>query len=267
MLAEFVTKHFSWAATLVSVCMFAGILLLLNLGRRLGARRRTDTAEGVSSRGAGVIEGAVFALLGLLVAFTFSGAAARFDARRHLIVEEANTIGTAYLRVDLLPADAQPAMRDLFRRYVDTRIETYRKLPDVRAALNELEASTRLQREIWQRAVAGTGAPGTPISAANLLLPAVNAMFDIANTRVLSTQMHPPFVVFGLLLGLALVSAFFAGIGLSTTAGRHRIYTFGFALTMAGAVHVILDLEYPRLGALRLDEFDRALIDVRATMD
>ena len=56
----------------------------------------------------GVIEGAVFALLGLLLAFTFSGAATRFEGRRHLIVEEANDIGTAYLRVDLLPADAQP---------------------------------------------------------------------------------------------------------------------------------------------------------------
>jgi len=66
--------------------------------------------------GAGAVEGSVFGLLGLLIAFTFSGAAFRFDARRQLAVEETNAIGTAYLRLDLLPADKQPALRDSFRR-------------------------------------------------------------------------------------------------------------------------------------------------------
>jgi len=65
-------------------------------------------AEGARA-GTGTIEGAVFALLGLLIAFTFSGAAARFEDRRALIIEETNDIGTAYLRLDLLPASAQPA--------------------------------------------------------------------------------------------------------------------------------------------------------------
>ena len=103
------------------------------------------------------MDGAVFALLGLLVAFTFSGAASRFDARRHLIVEETNAIGTAYLRLDLLPASAQPALRDLFRRYLDSRLEVYRKLPDLDAAKAELARSTQLQGEIWSQAVAAGG--------------------------------------------------------------------------------------------------------------
>ena len=63
-------------------------------------------SDRLGAEGVGVIDGAVFALPGLLLAFTFSGAAARFDTRRHLIVEEANAIGTAYLRLDLLPPDA-----------------------------------------------------------------------------------------------------------------------------------------------------------------
>ena len=79
-----------------------------------------------AKKGAGVIEGAVFGLLSLLMAFTFSGAVTRFDTRRHLVSEEAIRIGTAFERIKLLPADSQPAMRDLFKRYLDARLETYR---------------------------------------------------------------------------------------------------------------------------------------------
>ena len=81
--------------------------------------------------GAGVVDGAVFGLLGLLVAFTFSGAATRFDARRQLVVEEANAIGAAYLRLDVLPAAAQPALRARFREYLDSRLAAYRAVPDM----------------------------------------------------------------------------------------------------------------------------------------
>jgi hypothetical protein len=101
-------------AALIAIALFLGILLLLDIGRRIGVRRLTDGPEGARV-GTGTIEGAVFALLGLLIAFTFSGAGSRFDDRRALIVEETNYIGTAYLRLDLLPASAQPALRDLFR--------------------------------------------------------------------------------------------------------------------------------------------------------
>ena len=76
------------------------------------------------------MDGAVFAVLGLLIAFTFSGATARFDTRRQLIVEETNDIGTAYLRLAPLPADAQPPLRQAFRDYLAARIETYRRQQD-----------------------------------------------------------------------------------------------------------------------------------------
>src|SRR6185436_2599128 len=105
-------------------------------------------------QGFGVVDGAVFGLLGLLIAFTFSGAAARFDERRQLIIEEANDIGTAYLRIDLLPESAQSRLRELFRQYLDSRLETYRKLPDLEAAKAELARSIKLQNEIWTAAIA-----------------------------------------------------------------------------------------------------------------
>src|SRR5512135_1014613 len=116
------------AAALTGVGLLGGTLLLVEVGRRIGIRRMAKDGEGARA-GAGAVEGAVFGLLGLLIAFTFTGAAARFDARRNLVTEEANDIGTAWLRLDLLPAGEQPALRESFRRYLDTRLEVYEKLP------------------------------------------------------------------------------------------------------------------------------------------
>jgi hypothetical protein len=102
--------------------LFVGMLLFLEVGRRLGMRLKDDSSA--AAEGIGAVDGAVFAVLGLLIAFTFSGATTRFDSRRQLIVGETNNIGTAYLRLDVLPADAQPALREGFRRYLDARDRT-----------------------------------------------------------------------------------------------------------------------------------------------
>ena len=110
---------------LCSLSLFFGVLLCLEVGRRIGIWRSAHAAEGTAAEGR-VVEGVVFGLLGLLMAFTFSGAAARFDTRRQLIVGETNAIGTAYLRLDLLPTAAQPAFRARFRQYVEARLEVYR---------------------------------------------------------------------------------------------------------------------------------------------
>ncbi len=118
----------------------AGIVLMIEIGRRIGLRHRALDPDG-STSGLGALEGAIFGLIGLLIAFTFSGAASRFDARRSQIVEEANNIGTAYLRIDLLPATAQPQLREDFRRYVDLRLAIYHALPDIEAAKDRLAES------------------------------------------------------------------------------------------------------------------------------
>src|SRR5258706_13691137 len=113
--------------------MIGGTFCMLEIGRRFGARRLAQDPEGAQA-GTGAVDGAVFGLMGLLIAFTFSGAASRFDARRQLVIQEANAIGTAWLRIDLVAANGQGSLREKFRRSVDTRIAVYEKLPDVQAA-------------------------------------------------------------------------------------------------------------------------------------
>jgi len=253
------------AVFLFTSSLFLGMLLFLEIGRRLGLRRLQDDSS-AAAEGIGAVDGAVFAVLGLLIAFTFSGATARFDARRQLIVEETNNIGTAYLRLDVLPADLQPALRESFRHYLDSRIETYRKIPDVAAVRESLARGNDLQREIWRQAVAAVRADGAPPAAPMLLLPALNAMIDIATTRTMAAHMHPPRVVFVMLFGLALAASLLAGYGMTGSKVRSRFHMLGFALVMAIAVFVILDIEYPRLGWIRVDAFDQALVDLRESM-
>src|SRR4029453_1870015 len=177
--------------TVVAVAIFLGILVCIMLGRFLGrraiARYGSAGVPSISS-----LEAAVFALLGLLIAFTFSGALSRFDVRRIQAVDEANAIGTAYFRIDLLPAPVQPLLRETFRKYVDARIETYRALPDLKAARLEGARSQDLKREIWARAVAATRKPESRPEAELLVVPALNQMFDIPTVRLAATQMHPP---------------------------------------------------------------------------
>jgi hypothetical protein len=248
----------------ILVGLFLGTLLFLEAGRRIKLNliaRETDQHDA----GLGVVEGALFGLMGLVIAFTFSGAASRFDERRQLIVEEANDIGTAYLRLDLLPEAAQPELRELFRRYVDTRLETYRVLPDLDAAMAQIGKSNELQREIWNRAVVAIKG-GTNPQATVVVLPALNAMFDIANTRYWGTQIHPPPIIFGLLAALALVCSLLAGYGMAGGRTRSLTHIVAFAIVRTLVVYVIVDMEFPRMGFIRVDSFDQTLVDVRATM-
>jgi len=253
-------------AGLVALALLLGMLLFLEIGRRAGVRRRSADPQGAAA-GTGAVEGAVFGLLGLLIAFTFSGASTRFDVRRHLIVDETNAVGTAYLRIDMLPPAAQPGLRELFKRYLDSRLDTYRKLPDVAAVTASLATSARLQQEIWRAAVAGCQAAAAGPQCATLLMPALNAMFDITTTRTMASYTHPPSIIFVMLFGLALASALLAGFGMGAARERSWLHMIGFAAAVAAATYVILDLEFPRLGMLRVDTFDQALVDLRRGMD
>ncbi len=254
----------------ISAALFAaglgiGMLICLELGRRLGLRRLAKDPKAEMSN-FGVVDGAVLGLYGLLIAFTFSGAAARFDVRRQLIAEEANDIGTAYLRIDLLAAESQPALREQFRRYVDSRLDVYRKAPDLEAVKVEFAKSARIQTEIWQAAVAATRLPGAHPNAAMLLLPALNAMIDITTTRTMAARIHPPLIIFALLFVMALACSTMAGYAMAVGRKRSWLHIFAFIAASVIAAYVVLEIEYPRMGFIRLDAYDQVLIEVRESM-
>jgi len=235
------------------VVVIVGVVLTVEIGRRIAIHRPPSTSAGTST-----IVTYCFGLMSLLLAFTFYGAASRFDIRRDLIVQEANAIGTAYRRMDLLPQEAQPRLKEMLREYVHTRLETYQKILDPEGFKALLKQTAALQNEIWQEAVAGGHATGTP-TADLLVLPSLTQMFDLATTRTAALEAHPPYTVTILLVLSVLVSSLLAGYELQARGRHSRMYRACYILVLAAALIVITDYEYPRLGFAQISAFDKII--------
>lgn len=255
--------------------IFFGVLALLFLGMMAMqiaghhyALRRTENDPVAGSDGTAAVEASLYALLGLLVAFTFSGAQDRLNARRQLIVQEVQSIGTAYQRLDLLPPQDAAVLRDEMRQYVDARLSYYHKLASFAAARAERQQADGLQDRIWSNAVAASGRASDPRGATMLVLPSLNEMFDVATARYAALRTHVPGAIFILLLSLSLVCAFFAGIGMAKRRGHPSyLHMLMFAAIMSVTAYVIVNLEFPRAGFVTLHHLDKFLIEQRASMN
>lgn len=236
------------------IALFFGVLL----GRRYGLKQiaRHKKLEIVT-----VAEGAVFGLLALLVAFTFSGSYDRFEKRKLHIVEEANAYSTAYMRVDLLDPKTQPELRKNIRLYLDARIKAYKKIPHLDAVDEELTMANDLENKIWDLAIAACKITHND-SATQLLIPAINDMFDNAHTGFDIMLVHSPAIIFILLIGLAIIGSFLAGYSTAESKRYTSIHILSYVVIVTFTVFLILNLEFPRVGIVRVDAFDKILIDV-----
>ena len=232
--------------------LFPAVLIVMEIGRRLRNRRR-------NLLGSITIESAIFGLFGLLLAFTFSGAVSRYDMHRLLMTQEANNIGTAYLRLDLLPAQAQPAIRQLFRDYTFAppllRLGRGRSFFDHHWPPKE-DLGTLSDSRIFERRES---------RRARLRIPSLNDMIDITASRRNAFNMHPPDVVFLLLFAFSCGCAFMAGYSIHSDM-RDWVYSIALAATVTLTVYATLDIEYPRQGLIRLTSLDRSLVELRDSM-
>jgi hypothetical protein len=248
-----------WAAA-GAIGLFFAMLACLEAGFRVGQRSSVafpeQGHEGISDIGA-----AVFALLGLLLAFSFAGGISRLDARRQMIVQEANAISAAYSRLDLLPTDDQPEMRRLFRKYLDSRLHAYEEAEEESTTVMQV---AQLQQEIWSHAVAATRADP---SLKLLLLPAINQMTDLTTMRTIAGRTHLPGLILALMTVVALLSALVAGYTMSKRNRRSWFHALIYAGVIAITFYVVLDLEYPRAGGfIGLETADQALRELRGSM-
>jgi len=180
-------------------------------------------------------------------------------------VEEANAVGTAWLRLDLLPAEDQPAVRAAMRSYVDARMRVHRALRDVGAALAAHREVAVLQQQVWSLARAAVERDGRP-NVAVLVVPALNAMFDIGTSRVAALRAHLPTPILVLLFLAAILAAVLAASACGRPEDGIGCTSSSFAGVTALTAYVILDLEYPSVGLIRLDDADVRLIEVRDAM-
>lgn len=246
------------------VGFLVALLLALELGRWLRLRELRGKPDAPAGS-FGPVDGAVFGLMGLILGFSFAGAGSRFESRRQLIVQEANAIGTAWLRLDVLPEAARAPLQAKFRDYTDARIAGYHAFPDTVAANEAFARAKAMQSAIWSEALAA--AVAMPTTAGTILLiPALNAMFDDATTRNAALRAHLPMTIFALLILLVLCCGVLAGYGITTGGPRNWLHLLGFSGVITIMLWVITDYEYPRLGRITLTAFDQVMVDVREGM-
>jgi hypothetical protein len=235
------------------VWVAAGLVVLLvaalEAGYRTG-RKAASERDGEASSQIGAIQGAILGLLGLLLAFSFAAAGSRFLERQDLIVEEANAIGTAYLRADLLDEPHRSELRSALQRYTEHRIEVSR---DIRTSLDPAAQAEveRFHARIWGAASAGVAArPGSMLA----VLPPINELIDLHATRLAASRKHLPGLVMGLLIACSLVAAAVMGYGCGISGHRRAPLTLALALLIGASLWVTIDLDYPRAGLMRLSD-------------
>lgn len=239
----------------VALALVGGLILFMELGVRLGERhsRRRDADKAMET---GATQGAMLGLLGLLLGFSFAGAAGRYMERQDLITAEANAIGTAYLRADLLEAPHRAELQRVLREYVAHRIESSASLqlglqPEVAA---EIEA---LHGRIWSAASAGVQ---KHLSLAMPVLAPVNEVIDLHSTRAAAAHKHLPGLVLGLLVACSALTMSVIGYTGALSKRRNRMLTCTIALLVAAAIWTTIDLDRPRIGIVQLS--DRPLVEL-----
>lgn len=219
----------------------------------------------IEKNGTGAIEAAVFGLLGLLVAFNFAGAYSRYETRRQIIVNEANAISTAFLRLDLLEPKVRSLVQQKFFEYLDLRISFFPKLINSNEVIKNLNETEELQQSIWHLVIDNTRDENLHTTRM-LLLPTLNEMFDIVTTRTIAVQTHTSTWIFFLFFCIIIICSILSGMSMARSGQFYWSYMILFAAVTTITVYVILDLEYPRWGLIRLDFAQQALVNLKKSM-
>jgi hypothetical protein len=242
----------------VFVATIVAFLVATNVGHLLGVRRKRRLGE-VETPDMGATLGGLLGLLGLLLAFTFGMAGERFDRRKALVVDEANAIGTAWLRTDLIPVPQRAQARDVLRDYTQARLD----MTTTARRSEGIVRSEKLQGELWSITAAAAAASPTPTVA--LFVTAVNEVIDMHGRRIAAAVRNPiPPVIFGTLYLVALLVLAMLGYSRGIAGDRSSLTTTILSVVLAVVLSLILDLDRPGEGYLRVSQ--QAMVDVRKSM-
>jgi|SRR5271156_1205517 len=215
------------------------------IGARVRARKQRDLPEDLR-QDFSVLLAASLTLLGLIIGFSFSMATTRYDQRKNLEEEEANAIGTEYLRADLLPPSDAARVRTLLKQYTDLRIRFYGARDQ--AELRQINDQTgQLQNQLWAAASGPASAQPTPVRAL-----AVSGMNDVINSQGYTQAAwwnRIPGSAWGLVAAIAIFCNGLFGYGAHRSDPRVFIV---LPLVVAVSFFLIADIDTPRHGIIRV---------------
>ncbi len=247
-----------WGIFAISVIL---LLLFGEIGFRIGKRRRsTEVAE---SSQTGAIMGASLGLLAFMLAFSFGLAGDRFHARKQVVLDEANAIGTTWLRSQMLPAPHASQIETLLKRYVDLRIEGAKaeSIEELREAVAE---STEIHEKLWQHAVT-LGKEFPRAVTLGLFIDSLNEVIDLHETRMTVVRYRIPPAVWTALYLIAFASTIVVGLHAGLSGGRSWLATLLLAMTLSLVLMLIIDIDRP--GQTLFGVSQQSLVDLRESME
>lgn len=249
---------------LISLILFVSMLLAIEAGYRLGQRAEQRTNE--SSRAhVGAIQASLLGVLALLLGFTFSLSLQRFDSRSQAVVDEANAIGTAYLRAQLLQESIRGEVMNLLRRYVDLRVQAGAVALDRQEQREAIIAKTnKALDDLWGYARRAADEDGRAVTA-GLFIQSLNELIDSYGRRDAALSRHVPELVLFLLFGSFLMTGGVVGYAAGVAGHRASMVTYILVILIVVLTFIIIDLDRPRRGLIRVSQ--TSLIELGTAID
>jgi hypothetical protein len=238
-------------------------MLATELGFYLGRRAASTTSDEARSQ-VNAIQGAILGLLALLLGFTFAMAMSRYETRKQLVLDEANAIGTTYLRTQLLPEPQRREIPDLLRRYVQVRLAFYEARADAEGIDAAKEANSRLQTQLWSVAAALGEREPRAVTVA-LFIQSLNEVIDLHAKRLTALENHVPEIILILLYFVSIVGTGMIGYGCGLGKVRNFFVTVVSSILIAAVIVVIIDLDRPRRGLIRVSQ--QRMVELRDTLE
>jgi hypothetical protein len=235
------------------ICLvLVGVLLV---AEEFGFRLKGWTKPGsdnIEMADIALILGAVMTLLALLLGFTYAMSESRFEIRRQLVVEEANAIGTTYLRAKALPEPRSSQIQELLRQYLALRVEIATKIDDTPEEIREIDnRSKQLHSLIWSHAAALAKESPSPIIS--IFLQTLNEMIDLHSKRLAAFRNRVPLSIYLVLLIVSIITLWLVGYYFGRRQ-RGRILTTVVVLLLVSVMWLIMDLDQPMRGAIRASQ-------------
>ena len=207
----------------------------------------------------GGVQGAVLGLLGLLLGFTFSMAVNRYDLRRDLVLQEANAIGTTYLRASFLPENQIVRVQELLSSYADTRLNLYDAGTDKSQRAEVEKKSNDLQALLWDEAVTATGKSQTAVVVS--FITSLNEMIDLDATRIQAGRSKVPVAVWLLVLVVGCAGCYASGYNSGANGTRSAFANLLLPVLVTIVIVIIADLDRPYRGLVGVTQ--QPLLDLK----